>query len=91
MLRSLKFFYLKNQPSGTSLAVQWLRFHVTKAGDVGLSLCWITNIQHAMWYGQTKKRARESSENPLVVRWLGLQTLTAEGLGSIPGWRIKIS
>ena len=28
--------------------------------------------------------------NSLVVQWLGLCTLTAEGLGSIPGWGTKI-
>ena len=26
----------------------------------------------------------------LVVQWLGLHTFTAEGMGSIPGWRTKI-
>ena len=26
----------------------------------------------------------------LMVQWLGLQALTAEGWGSIPGWGTKI-
>ena len=26
----------------------------------------------------------------LVVQWLGLYTLIAEGMGSIPGWGTKI-
>ena len=28
--------------------------------------------------------------NSLAVQWLGLQPLTAQGLGSIPGWGTKI-
>ena len=28
--------------------------------------------------------------NSLAVQWLGLCALTAEGLGSIPGWGTKI-
>ena len=28
--------------------------------------------------------------NPMAVQWLGHHTLTAEGAGSIPGWRTKI-
>ena len=28
--------------------------------------------------------------NSLVVQWLGLGTLTANGAGSIPGWGTKI-
>ena len=28
--------------------------------------------------------------NSLTVQWLGLQALTAEGPGSIPGWGTKI-
>ena len=64
MLRSLKFFYLKNQPSGTSLAVQWLRFHVTKAGDVGLILGWRTKIPHAMRCGRKKKEQESLQRIP---------------------------
>ena len=29
-------------------------------------------------------------ENSLAVQWLGLWAFTAEGSGSIPGWRTKI-
>ena len=29
-------------------------------------------------------------ETSLTVQWLGLCTLTAEGLGSIPGWGTKM-
>ena len=28
--------------------------------------------------------------NSLVVQWLELQTFTAEGVGSVPGWGTKI-
>ena len=28
--------------------------------------------------------------NSLVVQWLELQTFTAEGVGSVPGWGPKI-
>nr|XP_058938824.1 ubiquitin-ribosomal protein eS31 fusion protein-like [Kogia breviceps] len=37
-----------------------------------------------------KKRKRKRVGNFLVVQWLGLCTLTAEGPGSIPGWETKI-
>ena len=33
---------------------------------------------------------RERIENSLAVQWLGHHAFTAGGLGSIPGWRIKI-
>ena len=40
-----------------------------------------------------KKNANQNhnERNSLMVQWLGLSTLTAEGLGSIPGQRTKIS
>ena len=28
--------------------------------------------------------------NSLVVQWLGLRAFTAKGVGSVPGWEIKI-
>ena len=34
---------------GTSLKVQWLKFHVSKAGDGDSIPCWGTKIQHALW------------------------------------------
>ena len=68
MLRSWKFFYLENEPSETSLAVQWLRLHVAKAGDVGLILGWRTKIPHAMWHGKKKRGGvfREFPGSPVV-------------------------
>ena len=40
-----------------------------------------------------KKNANQNhnERNSLMVQWLGPSTLTAEGLGSIPGQRTKIS
>ena len=32
----------------------------------------------------------ESKGNSLAVQWLGLCALTAQGVGSIPGWGTKI-
>jgi len=37
------------------LAVQWLRFCVTNAGDTGLTSGWGTKILHAVWSGQKIK------------------------------------
>ena len=39
----------------------------------------------------TLKRKKQPPGTPLVVQWLGLQDLTAKGLGSIPGQGTTIS
>ena len=43
------------------------------------------------WDGEEGIAPKEPwTGNSLVVQWLGLLAFTAEGLGSIPGWRTKI-
>ena len=39
---------------GTSLVVQWLRFHSSTAGDAGLIPGQRTEIPHAPWHGPPK-------------------------------------
>ena len=46
--------------SGTSLMVQWLRLHASKAGDVGSVPGWGTKILHASWHGQKRKGRKKS-------------------------------
>ena len=36
--------------TGTSLAVQWLGLHASKAGDTGSIPGWETKIPQAMWH-----------------------------------------
>ena len=62
------------EPPGTSLAVQWLRFHASNAGAAGLIPGWGTKIPHAAWHGQIfKKRKKERKKEPpgLISRELG--------------------
>ena len=47
--------YTSQMPSGTSLAVQWLRRHAPNAGGMGLIPGWGTKIPHAAWHGKKKK------------------------------------
>ena len=42
---------MKNLRSETSLMVQWLRLHASKAGGVGSIPGWGTKILHALWHG----------------------------------------
>ena len=39
---------------------------------------------------KSERKKERKSGNSLVVHWLGLQVFSAEGLGSIPGWRTRI-
>ena len=41
---------------GNSLAVQWLGFHASTVGGMGLIPAWGTKIPHSPWCGQEKKR-----------------------------------
>ena len=41
---------------GTSLAVQWFRFHAPNAGDMGSIPGWGTKIQYATQHGQKKDK-----------------------------------
>ena len=58
---------------GTSLEVQWLRFHAANAGDMGLIPGWRAKIPHARWYGQTiflkyENRIWLSDMSPFSIR-----------------------
>ena len=44
----------KNSTHGTSLVVQWLRLHVSNAGDVGSILGQGTRIPHLAWCAKKK-------------------------------------
>ena len=46
---------LKMYP-GTSLAVQWLTFHASTAGDMGSIPGQGTKIPHALWHGQNDSK-----------------------------------
>ena len=47
------FFYaLENIDLGTSLVAQWLRLHVSTAGEAGLIPGWGTRIPHVSQHGQ---------------------------------------
>ena len=51
------------------------------------------NIQFKNWVKDMSSwfiKQKKESGNSLVVQWLGLQALTARGMGSIPGQRTKI-
>ena len=41
--------------SRTSLVVQWLRLHVSNAGDMGLIPGWKTKMLYAVWHGEIKQ------------------------------------
>ena len=59
---------LKKACCTTSLAVQWLRFHTSTAGDVGSTPGWETKIPHAIKCGPKrvlkKKKVLHSAESP---------------------------
>ena len=62
---------------GTSLEVQWLRFHAANARDMGLIPGWRAKIPHAMWNGQTiflkyENRIWLSDMSPFSIRSQGL-------------------
>ena len=56
MLRSSQVFYLKNEPSGNSLAIQWLGLHALPAEGPGSIPGQGTKIPQAVWWGQEKKK-----------------------------------
>ena len=47
---------IQKKSLGTSLAVQWLRFHTPNAEGTGLIPGWGTKIPHAAWYGLNKMK-----------------------------------
>ena len=49
-------WYILKDILGTSLAVQWLRFHASTAGGMGLIPGWGTKILHAAWHSQKIKK-----------------------------------
>ena len=56
---------MKNKGWGTSLAVQWLRFHTPNAGHTGSIPGHGTKIMHIMLWGQIKfKRSGGGSGGP---------------------------
>ena len=55
---------MNNKGWGTSLAVQWLRFHTPNAGDTGSIPGWGTKIMNIMQCGQKKKRVGDGSGGP---------------------------
>ena len=59
---------LRGNPTGTSLAVQWLRIHTSIAGDMVLIPGSGTKIPNTMWYGQkiNKKKNRETPQSFLA-------------------------
>ena len=68
---------MKNKGWGTSLAVQWLRFHTPNAGDTGSIPGWGTKIMNIMQCGQKKKKVRRwirwasLRKAPLIRAWRG--------------------
>ena len=50
--------YVRIDIVGTSLVVQWLRFHSSYAGDVSSIPGWGTKIRYAPMYGKKKKKKR---------------------------------
>ena len=50
---------LKDAQNGTSLAVQWLRFCASKAGDMGSIPAWGTKISHAARGSQREKKKKK--------------------------------
>ena len=57
----LKGVRLKEKSGRTSLVVQWLRLHTSKAGGTSLILGWGAKILHAKWHGQKRERRVEGN------------------------------
>ena len=45
--------------------VQWLRLHVSRAGDMGSVSSWRTKVSQAVWYSQKKNTVQE--KNILII------------------------
>ena len=54
--------------TGTSLAVQRLRLHTSKAGGAGLIPGQGTKIPHATWRGQKKKKKERRQQKMMLAR-----------------------
>ena len=52
--------YVRIDILGTSLVVQWLRFHSSSAGDASSIPGWGTKIRYAPMYGQKKKKKEKN-------------------------------
>ena len=50
---------------GTSLVVQWLRFHSSTAGSLGSIPGWGTKIPHAVWCSQKANKPEEKCEGKI--------------------------
>ena len=48
---------------GTSLTAEWLRLHISNAGDMSSIPGWGTKIPHAMWCGQNKEKIKKKKKN----------------------------
>ena len=65
---------------GNSLVVQWLRFHTSTAGDMGLIPGWRTNL--ITWSFPDSSVGKESTCNPGDLSWIpGLGRSAGEGIG----------
>jgi len=56
---------LKNGALGTSLAVEWLRFHASSAGGMGLIFGKGTRIPHAA--GSFKKKKKKENKRKMAL------------------------
>ena len=56
----LKRIYIQTAIWGLPWQVQWLRFHTSNAGGVGLIIGWGTKIPHAMGPPKNKKKTTAS-------------------------------
>ena len=59
----------RNVTCGTSLAVQWLRFHASTAGGVGPIPGQGNEIPHAPWCGQ-KIKSLKKNDNCMSLCWV---------------------
>ena len=76
-LMEMLMAYLLKDIVGTSLAVQWLRLHISTAGDMGLIPGEGTRIPQATWHGQKKKKKTQWTHiHCIVVLDTSLQTYT---------------
>lgn len=51
----------RNNMSGTSLVIQWVRLHDSTAWGTGLTLGWRTKVPHPTQWGQKKKKKNNIS------------------------------
>ena len=47
--------------------VQWLRLHVSRAGDMGSISSWGTKVSQAVWCSQKKKKKSAQEKNIIIV------------------------